>query len=114
MNGSLIFGAVFLDDVITWLAHRFSLVDVTMWGIQFVGTISERILLFLACSMAVTAIEHARNRSILSEIVPTNWIPHMVTSTRENLWASQVITSSKNTAPKIRLPFIGFSSVPNW
>jgi len=56
MNGSLIFGAVFLDDVITWLAHRFSLVDVTMWGIQFVGTIPERILLFLACSIAVTAI----------------------------------------------------------
>ncbi len=56
MNGSLIFGAVFFDDVVTWLAHRFSLVDVTMWGIQFVGTIPERILLFLACSIALTAI----------------------------------------------------------
>lgn len=56
MNGSLIFGAASLDDVVTWLAHRFSLVDVTMWGIQFVGTIPERILLFLACSVAITAI----------------------------------------------------------
>jgi hypothetical protein len=56
MNGSLIFGAAPLDEVITWLAHRFSLVDVTMWGIQFVGTIPERILLFLGCSIAVTAI----------------------------------------------------------
>jgi hypothetical protein len=56
MNGSLIFGALFLDDVVTWLAHRFSLVDVTMWGIQLVSTIPERILLFIACSIAVTAI----------------------------------------------------------
>ena len=50
------FVAAFLDNVVTWLAHRFSLVDVTMWGIQFVGTIHERILLFLACSLAITAI----------------------------------------------------------
>src|SRR5215472_8722492 len=56
MNRVLIFVAAFLDDVVTWLAYRFSLVDVTMWGIQFVGTIPERILLFLACSIAITAI----------------------------------------------------------
>jgi DNA-binding beta-propeller fold protein YncE len=56
MNGSLIFATAFLDEVVTWLAHRFSLVDVTMWGIQFVGTIPERIILFLACSIAITAI----------------------------------------------------------
>src|SRR5215813_13839815 len=56
MSRVLIFVAAFLDDVVTWLAHRFSLVDVTMWGIQFVGTIPERILLLLACSIAITAI----------------------------------------------------------
>jgi|GEM_PF-6248792 len=56
MNESSIFGAAFLDHVVTWLAHRFSLVDVTMWGIQLVGTIPERILLLLACSIAITAI----------------------------------------------------------
>jgi len=56
MNQVVNFVAAFLDNVVTWLAHRFSLVDVTMWGIQFVGTIHERILLFLACSLAITAI----------------------------------------------------------
>src|SRR5262249_31872259 len=56
MDRVVIFVAAFLDSIITWLAHRFSLVDVTMWGIQFVGTITERILLFLACSVAITAI----------------------------------------------------------
>jgi DNA-binding beta-propeller fold protein YncE len=56
MNPLLIFVTAFLDDIVTWLAHRFSLVDVTMWGIQLVGTIPERILLFLACSIAITAI----------------------------------------------------------
>ena len=56
MNQVVILVAAFLDNVVTWLAHRFSLVDVTMWGIQFVGTIPERILLFLACSLAITAI----------------------------------------------------------
>src|SRR5215472_16606618 len=56
MNRVVIFVAAFLDNVITWLARRFSLVDVTMWGIQFVGTIPERTLLFLACSAAITAI----------------------------------------------------------
>jgi len=56
MNGSLIFAAAWLDEVVTWLAHRFSLVEVTMWGIQFVGTIPERMLLFLVCSIAITAI----------------------------------------------------------
>jgi hypothetical protein len=56
MTGSPIFAATFLDDVVTWLAHRFSLVDVTMWAIQFVGTIPERIFLFLACFIAITAI----------------------------------------------------------
>jgi len=54
--GQAIFGATLLDDVVTWLAQRFTLVDVTMWGIQFVSTIPERILLFLACALTLTAI----------------------------------------------------------
>ncbi len=68
MNRVLIFVAAFLDDVVTWLAHRFSLVDVTMWGIQFVGTIPERILLFLTCAIVITAIlvpsRRARSASV--------------------------------------------------
>lgn len=58
-----ILGAAFLDDLITWLAHRFSLVDVTMWGIQFVGTIPERILLFVPCSLAMAAVLIASRRA---------------------------------------------------
>jgi hypothetical protein len=63
-----ILGAAFLDDLVTWLAHRFSLVDVTMWGIQFVGTIPERILLFVPCSIAIIAVliasRQARSASV--------------------------------------------------
>src|SRR5262250_3421279 len=67
----------------------------------------------LETRIAVIAAEHARNRRILSGIVPTNWIPHIVTSTKENRWASQVMTSSKNAAAKITTRFICFSSVRN-
>jgi len=58
-----ILGAAFLDDLITWLAHRFSLVDVTMWGIQFLGTIPERMLLFVPCSIAMAAVLIASRRA---------------------------------------------------
>ncbi len=53
--GQGIFNLAFRDDFVTWLAHKFTLVDVTMWAIQFVGTISERILLLIFCSIAIAA-----------------------------------------------------------
>jgi DNA-binding beta-propeller fold protein YncE len=45
----------FLDNIVTWFAQKLTLVDVTMWGIQFVSTLQERILLFLVCSVVMAA-----------------------------------------------------------
>jgi DNA-binding beta-propeller fold protein YncE len=45
--------SAFLDNFITWFAHKLSLVTVTMWGIQFVSTIPERILLLGLCSLII-------------------------------------------------------------
>ena len=43
----------FVDALVTSLALRFSLVDVTMWAIQFLSTIFERFLLLLSCAIAI-------------------------------------------------------------
>jgi hypothetical protein len=45
----------FLDNIVTWLAQKLTLVDVTMWGIQFISTLPERILLFVVCALAMAA-----------------------------------------------------------
>src|SRR6266852_4430976 len=45
--------SAFLDNFITWFAHKLSLVTVTMWGIQFVSTIPERILLAVLTSLII-------------------------------------------------------------
>jgi len=53
--------SAFLDNCITWFAHKLSLVTVTMWGIQFVSTIPERILLAVLTSLfMVTVLAVAR------------------------------------------------------
>src|SRR5216684_8294745 len=44
-----------LDKVVTWLASKLTLVDTTMWGIQVVSTVFERILLFVVCTAAIAA-----------------------------------------------------------
>jgi len=61
---SVLSGA-FLDNLVTWLAHKLGLVTITMWGIQFVGTFPERILLLILCSfvMATTLAVADRARS---------------------------------------------------
>jgi DNA-binding beta-propeller fold protein YncE len=58
-----VFCLALLDDVVTWLARKLSLVEVTMWGIQFLSTVTERALLFVICSVALAAT-----------IVLTHWI----------------------------------------
>src|SRR5713101_4153399 len=54
-----------LDNFVTWLAHKLTLVTVTMWAIQFVSTIPERILLFVLCALimaiALAAAHWARS-----------------------------------------------------
>src|SRR5260370_9713344 len=42
-------------SIVTWLAEKLTLVDVTMWGIQLVSTLFERILLFVLCAAAIAA-----------------------------------------------------------
>ncbi len=44
-----------LDKVVTWLASKLTLVDTTMWGIQVVSTVFERIVLFVICAAAIAA-----------------------------------------------------------
>src|SRR5258708_8145480 len=44
-----------IDSVVTWLAQKLTLPDTTMWGIQLVSTIFERILLFVICAAAIAA-----------------------------------------------------------
>jgi DNA-binding beta-propeller fold protein YncE len=46
----------FLDNLVTWLAHKLGLVTITMWGIQFVSTFPERILLLILCSFVMATI----------------------------------------------------------
>ncbi len=45
--------SAFLDNFITWLAHKLSLLTITMWGIQLVSTIPERILLAVLTSLII-------------------------------------------------------------
>ena len=45
----------YLDNVITWLAGKLSLLTVTMWGIQLVSTIPERVLLLVLCFIITTS-----------------------------------------------------------
>src|SRR6266851_4827528 len=62
-----------LDNFVTWLAHKLSLVNVTMWGIQFVSTIPERILLAVLCAliMAITlAAAHWARSPRLRAFIP--------------------------------------------
>src|SRR5947209_2615676 len=40
-----------MTEVVSWLVHKFGVVNVTLWAIYFFSTIPERLLLFLLCSI---------------------------------------------------------------
>jgi len=68
-----VFCLALLDDVVTWLARKLSLVQVTMWGIQFLSTVTERAFLFVVCSLAMTAtimVTHRIRSNRLRPFVP--------------------------------------------
>ena len=50
------FSGAFLDEAVSWLGHELGLLPVTMWGIQFVIAIPERILLLVLCSLIMATI----------------------------------------------------------
>src|SRR6266478_5026934 len=45
-----------MDSFVTWLAQKLTLLTVTMWAIQFVSTIPERMLLLILCSLIMATI----------------------------------------------------------
>jgi hypothetical protein len=68
--------SAFLDNLITWFAHKLSLLTVTMWGIQLVSTIPERILLLvlsfiiMASTLAVSGwVRSPRLRAFIPIVV---------------------------------------------
>ena len=63
--GRTVFGLALIDNVVTWLAQKITLLDVTMWGIQFLSTITERALLFVVCAIAM-AVAIAVTRRVRS------------------------------------------------
>jgi hypothetical protein len=54
--GRCVFALALIDHVVTWLAQRLTLLDVTMWGIQILSTITERALLFVVCAVAMAVM----------------------------------------------------------
>lgn len=56
----------FLDNLVTWLAHNLTLVAVTMWGIQLISTIPERIFLLFLCSLTMA-----------TTLAVTRWVPSL-------------------------------------
>src|SRR5712692_601238 len=54
--GHRVFGLALIDNVVTRLAQKLTLVDVTMWGIQILSTITERALLFVICAIAMAVM----------------------------------------------------------
>src|SRR5262249_18390557 len=58
---------------VTWLARKLTLADVTMWGIQFLSTVTERALLFVGCSIVLTATIAWSRRIRSNQLRP--WVP---------------------------------------
>ena len=69
----MILAVTFIDDIVTWLAERLSLVSVTMWGIQFVSTITERFILFAVCAIVLAATIWLSSRIRSPRLRP--WVP---------------------------------------
>ncbi len=63
-------GLSMIDTVVTWLAQRLSLLDVTMWGIQLLSTIPERALLFAICAIVMAGIIVAGRRARSARLRP--------------------------------------------
>jgi len=42
-----------MTEVVSWLVHKFGVVNITLWAIYFFSTIPERLLLFLLCSVVL-------------------------------------------------------------
>jgi hypothetical protein len=66
LPATTVFGLVLIDAVVTWFAQKLTLLNVTMWGIQLLSTLTERALLLVLCgmAMAVTILVTSRVRSV--------------------------------------------------
>jgi len=61
------------DAAVSWLVDRVGLGDMTIWGVSFVSTVPERVLLFFICSLALGAAFFFARRlssSILRWLLP--------------------------------------------